>query len=74
MEFTVLFQGVKVPREEWYWPKAEADEDEDAPKEEEEDEEEIELTVSVSFRYLILFIGFNTLLRTEIHFAGKQTW
>ncbi|KAI3362640.1 hypothetical protein L3Q82_001717 [Scortum barcoo] len=38
-------KGITVPREEWYWPKAETDDEEDGLKEEEEDDEEIvELT------------------------------
>lgn len=35
-------KGVTVPREDWYWPKAEADEDGDAEKEEEEEDDEEE--------------------------------
>lgn len=46
------FQGITVPREDWYWPKAETDDEEDDLKEEEEEEEEkeeeiVELTVSI---------------------------
>lgn len=38
-------KGVTVPREDWYWPKAEADDEEEEVEEEEEEEEEIvELT------------------------------
>lgn len=38
-------KGITVPREDWYWPKANSDEEEDDLKEEEEDEEEVtELT------------------------------
>ncbi|TDH01093.1 hypothetical protein EPR50_G00176530 [Perca flavescens] len=33
-------KGITVPREEWYWPKAETDDDEDGLEEEEEDEED----------------------------------
>lgn len=56
------FQGITVPREDWYWPKPEADDEEDGLKEEEEEEEEkeeeeeeeiVELTVSIK---LSLFI------------------
>ncbi|XP_031157433.1 G patch domain-containing protein 11 isoform X1 [Sander lucioperca] len=35
-------KGIIVPREDWYWPKAETDDDEDGLKEEEEDEEDEE--------------------------------
>lgn len=49
-----FIQSIKVPREEWYWPKAEADEDEEEKEEEEEDaleeeEEIVELTVSIFY-------------------------
>lgn len=38
-------KGITVPREDWYWPKAEADDDEEEEvKEEEEEEEIVELT------------------------------
>ncbi|XP_042289029.1 G patch domain-containing protein 11 [Thunnus maccoyii] len=38
-------KGITVPREDWYWPKAEADDEEEEVEEEEEEEEEIvELT------------------------------
>ncbi|XP_044229488.1 G patch domain-containing protein 11 [Thunnus albacares] len=38
-------KGITVPREDWYWPKAEADdEEEEEVKEEEEEEEIVELT------------------------------
>lgn len=37
-------KGVTVPREDWYWPKAEADDEEEEVKEEEEEEEIVELT------------------------------
>lgn len=42
-------QGITVPREDWYWPKAETDDEEDDPKEakEEEEEEIVELTVRI---------------------------
>lgn len=46
------FQGITVPREDWYWPKAETDDEEDDSKEEEE-EEIVELTVSI---YITFFI------------------
>ncbi|XP_070833344.1 G patch domain-containing protein 11 isoform X2 [Chaetodon trifascialis] len=38
-------KSITVPREDWYWPKAETDDEEDGVKEEEEEEEEVvELT------------------------------
>lgn len=41
------FQGITVPREQWYWPKIGVDEEIDEFKEEKEEEDEIlELTVS----------------------------
>lgn len=46
------FQGITVPREDWYWPKADADDEEDSPEEEEEEEEIVELTVSTNFACL----------------------
>ncbi|KAA8583988.1 hypothetical protein FQN60_015196 [Etheostoma spectabile] len=33
-------KGITVPREDWYWPKAETDDDDDGLKEEEEEEKE----------------------------------
>lgn len=44
------FQGITVPREDWYWPKAETDDEEDGLEEEEEKEEVeeiVDLTVSI---------------------------
>lgn len=48
---TITFQGITVPREDWYWPKTESEEEEDHLEEEEkEDAEEIvELTVCIKF-------------------------
>ncbi|XP_049591647.1 G patch domain-containing protein 11 [Syngnathus scovelli] len=34
-------KGIKVPREEWYWPKIEIEEELDEPKEEEKEEDDI---------------------------------
>lgn len=43
------FQGITVPREDWYWPKAGTDDEEDdlIEEEREELEETVELTVSI---------------------------
>ncbi|CAJ1067695.1 G patch domain-containing protein 11 [Xyrichtys novacula] len=41
-------KGVSVPREPWYWPKAESDDEEDAEKEEDEEEEEEEEVVELT--------------------------
>lgn len=48
---TITFQGITVPREDWYWPKTENEEEEDCLEEEEkEDAEEIvELTVCIKY-------------------------
>ncbi|XP_037638958.1 G patch domain-containing protein 11 [Sebastes umbrosus] len=35
-------KGITVPREDWYYPKAETDDEEDGPKEDEDEEEEEE--------------------------------
>ncbi|XP_061601045.1 G patch domain-containing protein 11 [Cololabis saira] len=35
-------KGITIPREDWYWPKADSDDDDDLEKEEEEEEEEEE--------------------------------
>lgn len=48
------FQGITVPREDWYWPKAQTDDEEDDQKDEEQEEEEeeiVDLTVSITFFY-----------------------
>ncbi|XP_026165353.1 G patch domain-containing protein 11 [Mastacembelus armatus] len=37
-------KGITVPREDWYWPKADADVEEDGLKEEDEEEDAEELT------------------------------
>lgn len=49
---TITFQGITVPREDWYWPKTENEEEEDHLEEEEEEEdaeEIVELTVCIKF-------------------------
>uniref|UniRef100_UPI003AAF2DE7 G patch domain-containing protein 11 isoform X6 n=1 Tax=Centroberyx gerrardi TaxID=166262 RepID=UPI003AAF2DE7 len=38
---------ITVPREDWYWPKAEADEEDDAEEKQEEEEEEEEEEISL---------------------------
>ncbi|XP_044070946.1 G patch domain-containing protein 11 isoform X2 [Siniperca chuatsi] len=53
-------KGITVPREDWYWPKAEIDGEEDGLKEEEEeeDEEEEEIVELTSFDKLQILTSY----------------
>lgn len=70
---TIPFQGITVPREDWYWPKTENEEEEDCLKEEEEEEEErnededdiVDLTVCIKF---IIFVIYNHSIFLMLYF------
>ncbi|XP_003441081.1 G patch domain-containing protein 11 [Oreochromis niloticus] len=51
-------KGISVPREDWYWPKANADEEDDGLKEEEEEEDEEEVTELTSFDKLQILTSY----------------
>lgn len=57
---TSTFQGITVPREDWYWPKAENEEEEDCLKDIEEGRDEeneddfVDLTVCMPFNFSYL--------------------
>lgn len=57
---TIPFQGITVPREDWYWPKPENEEEEDCLKEEEEERNEdeddiVDLTVCIKFNIFVIY-------------------
>uniref|UniRef100_A0A3Q0RAH4 G patch domain containing 11 n=1 Tax=Amphilophus citrinellus TaxID=61819 RepID=A0A3Q0RAH4_AMPCI len=52
-------KGITVPREDWYWPKANTDDEDDSLKEvEEEEEEEEEITELTSFDKLHILTSY----------------
>lgn len=51
-------KGITVPREDWYWPKANADDEDDSLKEVEEEEEEEEITELTSFDKLHILTSY----------------